>query len=972
MMNQVPSRPALLNFRAWLSLMIAGCLLCFPATSQATVYFWDATTGNGTLDYGNGTISTTGSNWWSASGTYSGWTNSTSDTMQIGSASAVAGMSYTGGSTAPSFTMTLSGSISLGQITVSANLSSGNTVTISDGGNSANTLSFSGASNITNNSVNALIINAQIASAGGSTLSTAGTGTIILTASNGYTGGTTITGGTGASGGGILQIGNGGTTGSLGAGTVSFQLNGTQSLASTLLFDLAAPATVSNAINLNSANAVGGIIQQSGSNTLSMTGGVSLNNSSAALTYNIAKTGQAVDTQVSGVISGGGSIIKSGSGTLLFSGSNTYTGATTINAGTLTVGASGDLGSGSYAGNISNSSVFIYNSTAAQTLSGVISGTGSLVQQGSGTLKLSGTNTYSGATTVNGGNLTLAGFTSGGAAQGTLANSNVTINSGAAFQFGTAADFGNATTGSMPTPVVIAKNVTMNGGTFIVTPGNGSGITSANSATAVSLSGTLTLAAGLNIEELNGATSRYTGLTAASLLRIAGSTLLVASPNTVGTSTPGTITSQDLLFTSNPTLTNTVLAGVFISQASATLDATTIATYNATNGVASGGNTSYGTSGALANNGNPIATVTTSNFAGTASGSVNSLRMDGSLDTGGFTLTVNSGVILARGNVSITSGTLALGAEGQIYVSNNTSAQNVNVAHTMTIGSVITGTKGLTFTGGFEGQGTLILNGAETYTGTTTINTGTLQVNGSLAAGSAVSVGTAASLTGTGTVNGTVTVSAGGETSPGAGSAPGVLTSDLAYNSGATANFNVSSGSSATPAAHLSGLYYSQMIVTGTPGAVNLGIGTGVTLKLTLSTADYTTLLVSKTSSYNALNGNTLLDNYFVFNLGSGLATGRFSTLDLDVNGVDSTGTIYYAGANDRFAADGVGNTVGDVFVNGQEYALSYTGSFASNSTTGGNDIVLTAIPEPGTWGMILCGFGMLIGIQRLRKRRIS
>ena len=104
----------------------------------------------------------------------------------------------------------------------------------------------------------------------------------------------------------------------------------------------------------------------------------------------------------------------------------------------------------------------------------------------------------------------------------------------------------------------------------------------------------------------------------------------------------------------------------------------------------------------------------------------------------------------------------------------------------------------------------------------------------------------------------------------------------------------------------------------------------------------------------------------------SGLATGRFSTLDIDVNGVDSTGTIYYAGANDRFAADGVGNTVGDVFVNGQEYALSYTGDFASNSTTGGNDIVLTAIPEPGTWGMILAGFGILIGIQRLRKRRMS
>jgi hypothetical protein len=114
------------------------------------------------------------------------------------------------------------------------------------------------------------------------------------------------------------------------------------------------------------------------------------------------------------------------------------------------------------------------------------------------------------------------------------------------------------------------------------------------------------------------------------------------------------------------------------------------------------------------------------------------------------------------------------------------------------------------------------------------------------------------------------------------------------------------------------------------------------------------------------------LDNYFVFNLGSTLSTGRFTTLDLDVNGVNTSGTIYYAGANDRFAADGVGNTIGDVIVGTQEFALSYTGVMLTNQTIGGNDIVLTAIPEPGTWGMILGGFGMLIGFQRFRKRRIG
>ena len=62
----------------------------------------------------------------------------------------------------------------------------------------------------------------------------------------------------------------------------------------------------------------------------------------------------------------------------------------------------------------------------------------------------------------------------------------------------------------------------------------------------------------------------------------------------------------------------------------------------------------------------------------------------------------------------------------------------------------------------------------------------------------------------------------------------------------------------------------------------------------------------------------------------------------------------------------------GDVFVDGQEFAISYTGNYATNSTIGGDDIVLTAIPEPGTWGMILSGFGMLIGFRKLRKRRVG
>ena len=48
-------------------------------------------------------------------------------------------------------------------------------------------------------------------------------------------------------------------------------------------------------------------------------------------------TGDSGDDTVSGIISGAGSLTKAGSGTLTLSAANTYTGDTTISAGTLTV-----------------------------------------------------------------------------------------------------------------------------------------------------------------------------------------------------------------------------------------------------------------------------------------------------------------------------------------------------------------------------------------------------------------------------------------------------------------------------------------------------------------------------------------------------------------------------------------------------------------------------------------------------------
>ncbi|KAB2645367.1 MAG: hypothetical protein DVB27_10490, partial [Verrucomicrobia bacterium] len=107
---------------------------------------------------------------------------------------------------------------------------------------------------------------------------------------------------------------------------------------------------------------------------------------------------------------------KSGAGRLVLTGVNTYTGNTTASQGLLEIGGAGQLGAaGTYAGNLAITGAaplgFKYNSSATQILSGIVSGSGTLLKSGAGTLTLSGAaaNTHTGATTVDGGTLIMAG-----------------------------------------------------------------------------------------------------------------------------------------------------------------------------------------------------------------------------------------------------------------------------------------------------------------------------------------------------------------------------------------------------------------------------------------------------------------------------------------------------------------------------------------------------------------------------------
>jgi len=114
----------------------------------------------------------------------------------------------------------------------------------------------------------------------------------------------------------------------------------------------------------------------------------------------------------------GTSLTKAGAGTLILTADNTYTGGTTISAGTLQLGNGGSTGS--IAGDVLNNGVLAFNRSDAMTFSGNISGSGAVQQIGAGTTILSGANSFTGGTELRAGTLSVAADANLGAASGGL------------------------------------------------------------------------------------------------------------------------------------------------------------------------------------------------------------------------------------------------------------------------------------------------------------------------------------------------------------------------------------------------------------------------------------------------------------------------------------------------------------------------------------------------------------------------
>jgi len=550
------------------------------------------------------------------------------------------------------------------------------------------TLSLGGA-NTDANAINGVIADHNTAGGGIVRVTKADTGRWILSGANTYSGGTTLTAGT-------LQISrdSAGTVGAVTSGAV-----GTGTL--TLNAGTLSSSSTTGRVLLNAVTVGGNVTLGDGANSglLSFNAATDLGGATRTLTT-------ASDVIFNGIVSNGG-INKAGAGTLLLTAANSYTGATTISAGTLqlgdgTTGKDGTVASSS----IVNNSSLLFNRFGSSSYGGVISGSGNVTKSGAGTQTLSGANTYSGATTISAGTLQLGDGTTG--KDGTVASTSIVNNGSLVFNRFGSSSYGGVISGN--------GNVTKSGeGTQALSGANTyTGTTTLNA-------GTLQLGAN-GVGAVGAVTNGPVGtgtlaLNGGKLSSAGGSSRTLYNAVTMG----GNVTLGDA------TNTGTLIfsAGVDLGGNGRTL--TTASNVNITGAVSNGSIIKDG-SGILSLGG-----VNTYNGI-TISGGTVSITGASVLGTG--TITFNGGSISAGTSVNRSianlvnfTGNAGFGGDGAGALTFSANADLGGVTRTLTT-AVDTTFSGVISNGGINkaGASTLTLSGANTYTGNTTISAGVLQV----------------------------------------------------------------------------------------------------------------------------------------------------------------------------------------------------------------------------------------------------
>lgn len=579
---------------------------------------------------------------------------------------------------------------------------------------------------------------------------------------------------------------------------------------------LAGPVTISPTANivLRGGNT---IITNDSANVLTF--GASIGNwnngGGAARTVTFAGSG---NTQIDGnFILGGANVFnpltKSGAGTLTLNGARNggdggATGSTmatlVISEGTMKFGNAARIATdgvyGNYTSAITINGTFDWSSSATQTLTGVISGSGT-IKQTAGNLTLTGNNTFGGITTITGGSLIVSGT-------GAL-ESTITVNGASAkyLHNSTTASFQDIalTQGTVSgTGTISAVTVADNAGASI-TNGNGSGSSGAltldtltfNGDAAINLTddgntatpgivvngtlsttpanGTITVNAsnafwnsGITYELVSAGTfsaapshftlgtiSGVTGRQAPSLVPTSsGIGLLVSGDNpkwtgldntnwVVGSTGPNgnwklvTLNTQTNYIQGDVVLFDDSAAGVTVTVAISAADVSP-AVVNFNNSKPYLINGPFGIAGGAVNkDGSGNLTISTPNtYTGGTTINSGTLTLSGAGTLGGITNTLTA----TGGIVSLggTSQTIgSLAITGEATIQNGALTAAGLVASNPTGNATISSNLDLgTGTLGKSGDGTLTLSGTTTYSGATTLSGGILALSGSGSLGS--------------------------------------------------------------------------------------------------------------------------------------------------------------------------------------------------------------------------------------------
>ncbi|MBW4657013.1 MAG: autotransporter-associated beta strand repeat-containing protein [Kaiparowitsia implicata GSE-PSE-MK54-09C] len=573
---------------------------------------------------------------------------------------------------------------------------------------------------------------------------------------------------------------------------------------------------------------------------------VSLQTGSIAGTTGVLTSLTDVDARsgsISAILGGAAGLEKTTAGTVTLSGANTFTGATTVNAGALRLQNTTALGTTAGGTTVAAGAALelqggIFVPAEALTLSGTGIGGGGALRN------ISGNNVYNGV-------ITLASNTRIISDAGQLDINGGIIGAGQHLTVGGA---GNMTLANITTAASLTKDdIGVLGLSGVNTY---TGRTTVNDGTVQLTGGTAIADTGAVVVYAPGIVQVVNTETIGSLAGGGNVVLMTSAALTTGGDNTSTIYSGVLSQSGGGGSLIKQGTGTFtLSAANTYAGATTInaGALNIQNAAALGtvaGGTTVAAGAALELQGGIAVVAEALTLSGTgvaADGALRSISGTNSF-TGAITLASASRINSDAGTLTLSSGVtgafgLTVGGAGNTTIS----------------GAIATGAGGLTK----DGAGLLLLSGANTFTGATQVNGGKLLVNGSLAS-STVTVGTGATLGGSGTMAGAVTITSGGTLS--AGNSPGTLTvASLALNSGSNTVFELN-----TPGV-TGGATNDHIIVNGSGAAGNLTLGG--TLTANVASAGY----------------------YRLFDVtGGGTISGSFSSLALTAPSVaGATGTVY-------------------------------------------------------------------------------